>query len=296
MIHHGSRKCLILILLTMLVCSVPVSYAENISKSEQAYISAHSAEVYYTCLQWQKDTSYALSQKTNWGKVLPVFTPTCGIQAANTFPPHKVVSDWMPKPGEGTLNAKNIIESAMAQGAKFDSDKRFSECSNWQLFAVNALQRSNYPAYPNTIKYYDTPHCGIRLSNNDTPEDVYLWMPNNLISAKPTEDPSQICSLSKRDSYGHRILAKTPCVLTNPSQIDYGIAMTGIGSDPRGAALIIDGVVIAHTPANLILDSLGNRSIVYTIDVRMDGYEEGSIRVKSGDVVMVTLTPKSAGH
>lgn len=296
MIHHSNRKYFGLILLTMLVCSVPVAYAEKAHKSEQTYMSTHSAEVYYTCLQWQKDAGLYLNRKTNGGNVLPVFAPNCGIQAKNSSFPHKVISDWMPEPGEGTSNAKNIIEKAMLQGGNFDSDKRFNECSNWQAFAVNVLQRSNYPAYPNTIKHYDTPHCGIRLSNNDTREHVYLWMPNKLISAKPTEYPSQICSLSKRDSYGQLILAKTPCALTNMSQTEHGIAITSINSDPRGAALIIDGVVIAHAPANLILDRLGNRSNAYTIDIKMEGYEEGSINVKSGDILMVPLTPKSAKH
>ena len=151
-----------------------------------------------------------------------------------------------------------------------------------------------YFPQPNNIS--PSERCGMRLSNNDSHERVYLWMPENLEYVKPSDDPNQICSLSKRDSYGQLTLAKTPCVLTSTSQTELGIAITSIQSDPRGAALIMDGVVVAHAPAMLILDQLGDRSNVYTVDVRMEGYEEGSIDVRSGDALMVQLTPKSAEH
>jgi hypothetical protein len=296
MIVRIGNKHLATVLLATLVLSMPTAYAAKTDKMEAAYKSAHGDDAYYTCLQWQKDNGQYLNQQTRGGIVLPVFTPKCGIKAEVSSPPHKMLTDWMPEPGEGTSNAKKIINNAIAQGAKFDSDKTFDECTNWRYFVVDLLIKiNNYPAYPNTIKYYQTPHCGVGLSNNDTNEQVYLWMPNNLISAVPVDDPAQICSRIK-NSKGQYVLATTPCHVTNPSQADYGIAETSINSDPRGAELIMNGVVVAHAPAILILDSLGNRSNVYTMNVKLEGYEEGSINVKSGDVIMVPLTPKSVGH
>ena len=101
--------------------SITIENVRDVNEdAKTAYKASHGADDYNTCLQWQKDAGLYLNGKTNGGDVKPVFTPKCGINAANSSSPHTVTAEWMPDPGEGTLSAKKVIDNAIAQGAHFD--------------------------------------------------------------------------------------------------------------------------------------------------------------------------------
>jgi hypothetical protein len=252
------------------------------------YKVAHGSDAYSSCLQWQRDEKSSISAKSNSGKVSAVYTPRCGLTAVHAST-GALVQTWMPEPGEGTARAKNIIDSAIARRA--NPTEKYEECGDWQSVVLRELEKANYPAYPNVTMRYTSPRCGVRLSNNETLEHVYLWLPENLAPALTTYRPEQLCSL-KKDSSGQLAYASTPCIFAASSPSLQGSAITSIKSVPSGAALIMDGVVVAQTPALLVLQKRGDRSRTFTITVRKDGYREGSIGVKDGDVLSVRLSPE----
>jgi hypothetical protein len=56
---------------------------------------------------------------------------------------------------------------------------------------------------------------------------------------------------------------------------------------------MIDGKIIGETPAILIFQQPGTFSQTFTVYVKKEGYEEGTVSVKGGSVMQVQLTRKS---
>jgi hypothetical protein len=76
-------------------------------------------------------------------------------------------------------------------------------------------------------------------------------------------------------------LVLTPCVLTDFTQVVLGSAMTTVDSNPRGADIVYDGVVLSRTPAMLILHNR-NYGETTAITLRKDGYRDASVKVHDG--------------
>jgi hypothetical protein len=72
-----------------------------------------------------------------------------------------------------------------------------------------------------------------------------------------------------------------------------GSTLTSIKTIPSGALLMIDGKIIGETPAILIFQQPGTFSQSFTVYVKKEGYEEGTVSVKDGSVMQVQLTRKS---
>lgn len=122
-------------------------------------------------------------------------------------------------------------------------------------------------------------------------------MPEIFESAKPISEGAELACSFTRDNSGQLIYAKFPCVITDFStQTLQGVGTTGISSDPKGAALFINGEFIAYTPANLVFGRWGDGSKVHTINIKKDGFEEGVVEIQEGRTYMLKLTAKQATH
>jgi hypothetical protein len=273
-----------------LVLTTTVAQAAKPGAAEASYRADHSADDYSTCLQWQRDDNFSLNHRTYGGTAVPVFSPKCGLRAAEVIGQHKMITDWMPDPGAATTLAKTIMTDALFHNQNYDADKRWSRCQNWRTLMAHALQVAGYQFYPNTINYYETPRCGLSVINNYASERIYIWMPEAQLEQVPADGLTDKVCITKRNSYGVPVLANTPCNIHSLAG-SIGNTVTSIGSDPRGAALSIDGVFVAHTPAILVLDQEMNRSKAFTVLVVKDGYLSGTISVSNGDQLMVKLTP-----
>ena len=124
---------------------------------------------------------------------------------------------------------------------------------------------------------------------------VYLWLPDALA---PESSSSFNLEYSCRYSSGRYL--KTPCVADGQISIR-GQRDTVIETIPSGALLLLDGIVIAKTPALLVLqqpaDNVGVSGItsakIFALYVKKEGYEEGSINIRDGSSVKIKLNPKN---
>lgn len=126
--------------------SITIVSARDINDdAKMAYKASRGADMYNTCLQWQKD-GYKLNVQLISGSVSPLYSPRCGISAVDNYPTHKIaIEEWMPEPGESYTAAKNIIDSAIANGVNWNKDESIDECLNWQFFVINELVKNHYP-------------------------------------------------------------------------------------------------------------------------------------------------------
>jgi hypothetical protein len=97
------------------------------------------------------------------------------------------------------------------------------------------------------------------------------------------------------DTINQQVYDPLPCVLTDKtgSASDNTTPRTSLDSIPQGADIIINGVVIAETPAILILEQHYTQT-PFIIFFRKDGYSGGSITVKSFFAGKVQLQPTSS--
>ncbi len=261
------------------------------STAELLYKSEHGSDEFSTCLQWQHDESLIMNQRSNGGDVSPTYKPRCGLRVAHGRS-GAPLEEWMPERGDGYTTAEKILNAALAE--RPSPSERFDECTEWHAFALDALTRSSYPAYPNVTQRYSSPRCGVRLSNNDTREHVYLWLPESLSPTTSPSDNEKYRCVGQSDKGGRAGYAFTPCVVFfTPGMPMLGSTLTSIKTIPSGALLMIDGKIIGETPAILIFQQPGTFSQTFTVYVKKEGYEEGTVSVKGGSVMQVQLTRKS---
>lgn len=260
------------------------------SEAKLLYQSEHGSDEFSTCLQWQVDESIVMNERSNGGAVSPTYKPRCGLRVTHVQS-GALLEEWMPERGDGYATAEKTLAAALAE--RPSPTERFDECTGWQALALDALARSSYPAYPNSIERYFSPRCGVRLSNNDTREHVYLWLPEFL---SPTTSSSYNekygCAVQPgqggRDGYTF-----TPCVVLDMGVPMLGSTLTSIKTIPSGAFLIIDGKIVGETPVILILQQPGSLRQTFLVYVKKEGFEEGTVPVQNGSVMQVQLTRKS---
>ncbi len=261
------------------------------AEAKSAYKTEYGSDAFSSCLQWQREESVVVNQHSHGGDVSPVYKPHCGLRTVDAIV-GTPIEEWMAEPGEGYVSAQKIVDAAVAQ--RPNPSEPFDECTEWQTLALDALTRNGYPAYPNATQRYISPRCGVRLSNNTTRERVYLWMPESLSPTTSDADNDKYRCVVKYSKEGQATYASTPCTesLSLTGAILQGVSLTSIKTIPAGAWLLMNGSVIAKTPAILVFQQPGSPLETFTLYVKKDGYEEGSLAVRDGDIVQVQLTRK----
>jgi hypothetical protein len=118
-----------------------------------------------------------------------------------------------------------------------------------------------------------------------------------LITASATAQDPRLCSMKTVGTgmNAESALKVVPCVWTPSLTGLGGYALTSIKSNPSGADVLIDGVVLAKTPTTLILKQRGDSSKSVMLELRKDGYEGGFISAGDRGSLFIELRPSQSG-
>jgi len=262
---------------------IRVETTEDVHAKDKAlFEKIHGADALSTCLQWQQD-----NKGTNVDGLALIFQPECGVKARGSFQGPLSVK-FMPAPGDGFTAAQKIVDAAVAQ--RTSPTEAFDECGQWQMLALSALAQNNYPAYPNVTQRYVFPRCGIRLSNNVTREHVYLWLPASLAPVSSTAENEKHRCVPQERTDGVDAYTFVPCVILDLQHALHGVSLTSIKTSPPGALLMLNGNVIAQSPALVVFQQPGSFTATVTLHVSRNGFQEGDVSFKTSDVVQIQLT------
>jgi hypothetical protein len=247
--------------------------AEDVHAKEKAlYEKVHGADALSTCLQWQQDNKGPYVDGLSL-----IFYPECGVKTRDSLQ-GPLSEKLMPAPGEGFATAQKIVDAAVAQ--RLSPTEAFDECGQWQMLALDALAQNNYPAYPNATQQYVFPRCGVRLSNNVTRKYVYLWLPASLTPMSSTAENEKHRCVRQERTDGVDAYTFVPCVILDLQHALHGVTLTSIKTSPPGALLMLNGNVIAQSPALVVFQQPGS----------FKGFLEGDVSFKTSDVVQIQLT------